>query len=57
MEYFRSKFHLDKKTGSNTGKNQEGEGGNGYAECIRQNTRAAKGLGKRRRPGTKGRNH
>jgi hypothetical protein len=38
MEYFRSRFHLDKKTGRNTGKSQEGEGGNGYAECIRQNT-------------------
>jgi putative aldouronate transport system substrate-binding protein len=38
MEYFRSRFHLDKKTGRNTGKNQESEGGNSYAECIRQNT-------------------
>jgi hypothetical protein len=38
MEYFRPGFHLDKKTGRDTGKNQESEGGNGYAECIRQNT-------------------
>jgi hypothetical protein len=45
MEYFRSRFHPDKKTGRNTGKNQEGEGGNGYAECIRQNTSMGGGGG------------